>query len=50
MTTHEQGVALLGTLILILILSLLGASMLDLAGQEAVSATVGREAAVATTG
>jgi hypothetical protein len=47
MTTHEQGVALLGTLILILILSLLGASMLDLAGQEVVSATVGQEAAVA---
>jgi hypothetical protein len=46
-TAHEQGVALLGTLILVLILSLLGASMLDLAGQEAVSATVGREAAVA---
>jgi hypothetical protein len=46
-TTHEQGVALLGTLILVLILSLLGASLLDLAGQEAVSATVGREAAVA---
>jgi hypothetical protein len=47
MTTHEQGVALLGTLVLVLILSLLGASMLDLAGQESVSATVGREAAVA---
>ena len=46
-TVHEQGVALLGTLILVLILSLLGASILDLAGQEAVSATVGREAAVA---
>lgn len=44
---HEQGVALLGTLVLVLILSLLGASLLDLAGQESVSATVGREAAVA---
>lgn len=47
MTTHERGVALLGTLVLGLIVSLLGASILDLAGQESVSATVGREAAVA---
>lgn len=47
MANHEQGIALLGTLVLLLILSLLGASMLDLAGQEAISATVGREAAVA---
>lgn len=47
MTAHEQGVALLGTLVLALILSLFGANMLDLAGQEAISATAGREAAVA---
>ena len=47
MTSHEHGVALLSTLVLVLILSLLGASILDLAGQESVSATVGREAAVA---
>src|SRR5689334_8876522 len=47
MASHEQGIALLGMLVLLLILSLLGASLLDLAGQEAISATVGREAAVA---
>ena len=47
MMAHEHGVALMGMLVLVLIVSLLGASMLDLAGQEAMSATVGREAAVA---
>lgn len=47
MATHERGIALLGTLVLGLVLSLLGASILDLAGQESLSAAVGREAAVA---
>jgi hypothetical protein len=47
MMTHERGIALLGTLVLGLILSLLGASILELAGQESVSAMAGREAAVA---
>ena len=42
---HQQGVALLGAMVLVLILSLLGATLLNLAGQEAVSAAAGREAA-----
>ena len=44
---HQQGIALLGTMILVLILSLLGATLLNLAGQEAISANAGREAAIA---
>ena len=44
---HQQGVALLGAMVLMLILSLLGATLLNLAGQEAISANAGREAAIA---
>lgn len=46
-TNHQQGIALLGAMVLVLILSLLGATILNLAGQEAISANVGREAVVA---
>jgi type II secretory pathway pseudopilin PulG len=44
---NQRGIALLGTLVLVLILSLLGATLLNLAGQEAMSANAGRQAAVA---
>lgn len=44
---HQQGIALMGAMVLALILSLLGATLLNLAGQEAMSANAGREAAVA---
>jgi len=44
---RQQGVALLGVLVLLLLLSLVGATLLNLAGQEVISAHVGREAAVA---
>lgn len=43
----QRGIALLGAMVLVLILSLLGATLLNLAGQEAISASAGREAAVA---
>lgn len=43
----QQGIALLGAMILVLILSLLGATLLNLAGQEAISAGAVREVAVA---
>ena len=46
-TASQQGIALLGTMVLVLILSLLGATLLNLAGQEAVSAGAGRQAVVA---
>ncbi|MBI3356643.1 MAG: pilus assembly PilX N-terminal domain-containing protein [Nitrospirae bacterium] len=46
-TEHQQGIALLGAMVLVLILSLLGATLLNLAGQEAVSAIAERQAAVA---
>jgi hypothetical protein len=42
----EKGIALLGAMMLLLILALLGAMLLNLAGQESLSAAVGREAAV----
>ncbi|ALA60826.1 hypothetical protein [Nitrospira moscoviensis] len=45
--SNEQGVALLGALMIMLILALLGATLLNLAGQESVSAAAGRDAAVA---
>lgn len=44
---HEQGIALLGVVILALILALLGAALLDLAGQEASSAAGAADVAVA---
>lgn len=43
----QKGIALIGALMLVLILSLLGATLLNLAGQEAMSASAGRQAAVA---
>jgi hypothetical protein len=43
---HQQGIALLGTMLLLLILSMLAAMLLNLAGQEALHAGAGREAAV----
>lgn len=45
--SHEQGIALLGVVVLALILALLGAALLDLAGQEASSAAGATEVAVA---
>lgn len=44
---NEQGMALLGALMLALILLLLGATLLNITGQEAISAAAGRDAAVA---
>ncbi len=46
-TEGQQGIALLGALVLVLILSLLGATLLNLAGQEALSAGAGRKTVVA---
>ena len=43
----QQGIALLGTIVVALILSLLGATLLNLAGQEAVSAGLASQAVVA---
>ncbi|MGQ0557252.1 MAG: hypothetical protein ACT4PN_15065 [Nitrospiraceae bacterium] len=43
----QQGIALLGAMIVALMLSLLGATLLNLAGQEAVSAGLAKEASVA---
>src|SRR5215217_7225587 len=45
MRRHQQGVALLGTMMLLLILSMLAAMLLNLAGQESLHAGAGREAA-----
>lgn len=45
--SHEQGIALLGVIILALVLALVGAALLDLAGQEASSASGATEVAVA---
>jgi hypothetical protein len=45
--SSEQGVALLGALMIMLILALLGGTLLNLAGQESVSAAAGRDGAVA---
>lgn len=42
---HERGIALLGAMMLLLILAILGAMLLNLAGQESLSAAAGREAA-----
>jgi hypothetical protein len=44
---NQQGIALLGAMIVALMLSLLGATLLNLAGQEAVSAGLANQAAVA---
>jgi hypothetical protein len=46
-TNNQRGIALIGAMVLVLILSLLGATILNLAGQEAISSNVGREAVVA---
>lgn len=46
-TNHQRGIALIGAMVLVLILSLLGATILNLSGQETISSTVGREAVVA---
>ena len=43
----EQGIALLGAMIIALMLSLLGATLLNLAGQEVVSADLANQASVA---
>ena len=45
--SHEQGIALLGVMILALVLALLGAALLDLAGQEASGASGATDVAVA---
>ncbi len=45
--SHEQGIALLGVIILALVLALVGAALLDLAGQEVSSASGSTEVAVA---
>ncbi|UVT15682.1 MAG: hypothetical protein H8K04_18065 [Nitrospira sp.] len=49
MNTHtgQQGIALLGAMVIVLILSLLATTLLNLAGQEAISANAGSQAAVA---
>ncbi|HMK21616.1 MAG TPA: hypothetical protein VK466_04740, partial [Terriglobales bacterium] len=44
---NEKGIALLGALIAVLLLSLLGAALLNVAGQEAINAATGRDAAQA---
>jgi hypothetical protein len=46
-SSHEGGIALLGVMILALVLALLGAALLDLAGQEASSASGATDVAVA---
>ena len=43
----QQGIALLGAMMIVLILSLLTTTLLNLAGQEAMSAGAGNQAAVA---
>jgi hypothetical protein len=43
----QQGIALLGAMVIVLILSLLATTLLNLAGQEAMSAGAGNQAAVA---
>lgn len=44
---HEQGIALIGVIILALVLALLGAALLDLAGQETSGAAGAADVAVA---
>jgi len=44
---HERGIALLGVISLALVLALLGAALLDLAGQEVSSAGGATDVAVA---
>lgn len=45
--SHEHGIALLGVIVLALVLALLGAALLDLAGQEASSVAGATDVAVA---
>ena len=45
-TDNQQGIALLGAMIVILMVSLLGMTLLNLAGQEAMSAGAGRQIVV----
>ena len=44
--TNQQGIALLGAMIVVLMVSLFGVTLLNLAGQEAMSAGAGRQIAV----
>jgi hypothetical protein len=44
---HQQGIALLGAMIVALVLSMLGATLLNLSGQEAASAGLAGQSAVA---
>lgn len=46
-SSHERGIALLGVIILALFLALVGAALLDLAGQESSSASGATDVAVA---
>ncbi len=46
-TENQQGIALLGAMVVVLIVSLLGMTLLNLAGQEAMSAGAGSQVAVA---
>ncbi|HEY5932605.1 MAG TPA: hypothetical protein VIT63_06795 [Nitrospira sp.] len=43
----QRGIALLGAMVIVLIVSVLGATLLNLAGQEAISAGMGNQAAAA---
>lgn len=45
--TGQQGIALLGAMVIVLILSLLATTLLNLAGQETISANAGGQAVVA---
>ena len=45
-TENQQGIALLGAMIVVLMISLLGMTLLNLAGQEAMSAGAGSQIAV----
>ncbi len=46
-TEYQEGIALLGAMMIVLVLSLLGVTLLNLAGQEGISAAAGRDAGVA---
>ena len=46
-SNNQQGIALLGAMMMVLIVSLIGATLLNLAGQEAISAEAGSQAAMA---
>lgn len=44
---NQQGIALLGAMVIVLLLSLMAATLLNLSGQEVVSASAGNQVAVA---